>query len=338
MGGRAASAPAAQERLNELPSRSLALTSLPLSDSPSPLVRAASFQEAGGAAQGAHAGAGGMGAGLAHTAHGGAGALLARSSAAAAGGAAAAMGGSGRASAADEDVPGFRAGGLGGDRLKIVEDKALGIRVAGLEEIPIKSPRECFALLQRGVAKRATAETKCNAASSRSHCVFTLTITMKETFDGQDMLRVGKLNLVDLAGAESVGRSGATDRRAREAGNINQSLLTLGRVITACVEKQGHVPYRDSKLTRLLQDSLGGKTKTCIVATIGPAASALEETLSTLEYANRAKCIQNRPEASMRVEKRDVVSAAYKELERLRERYRHQLEQSGGMMQIPEAE
>ena len=145
---------------------------------------------------------------------------------------------------------------------------------------------------------------------------------MKETFDGQDMLRVGKLNLVDLAGSECIGRSGAAGDRAREAGTINVSLLALGRVITACVEKQAHVPYRDSKLTRLLQDSLGGKTKTCIVATVGPALAALEETLSTLEYANRAKCIQNRPEASMRVEKRDVVTAAYEELKRLRERYR----------------
>jgi len=109
------------------------------------------------------------------------------------------------------------------------------------------------------------------------------------------MLRGGKLNLVDLAGSECVGRSGATERRAREAGNINQSLLTLGRVITALVEKSSHIPYRDSKLTRLLQDSLGGKTKTFMIANIGPADYNMEETLSTLRYASRAKNIQNKP-------------------------------------------
>lgn len=95
------------------------------------------------------------------------------------------------------------------------------------------------------------------------------------------MIRLGKLNLVDLAGSENIGRSGAVHQRAREAGNINQSLLALGKVINALVEHQPHIPYRDSKLTRMLQESLGGKNKTCIIATIGPAASSLEESIST---------------------------------------------------------
>ena len=86
------------------------------------------------------------------------------------------------------------------------------------------------------------------------------------------------------------------EQRAKEAGNINKSLLTLGRVITALVEGQGHVPYRDSKLTRLLRDSLGGKTKTCIIATIAPTMQCQEETTSTLDYAHRAKNIKNKPE------------------------------------------
>ncbi len=86
------------------------------------------------------------------------------------------------------------------------------------------------------------------------------------------------------------------EQRAKEAGNINKSLLTLGRVITALVEGQGHVPYRDSKLTRLLRDSLGGKTKTCIIATIAPTVQCQEETMSTLDYAHRAKNIKNKPE------------------------------------------
>ena len=106
-----------------------------------------------------------------------------------------------------------------------------------------------------------------------------------------------KLNLVDLAGSEkNIGRSGAVDKRAREAGNSSQSLLTLGRVITALVERTPHVPYRESKLTRILQDSLGGHTRTSIIATVSPASLNLEETLSTLEYAHRAKNILSKPE------------------------------------------
>ena len=110
--------------------------------------------------------------------------------------------------------------------------------------------------------RRTTFATECNHQSSRSHCIVTLTIHSKETTEaGEDLLKVGKLHLVDLAGSECVGRSGANKKkeRAREAGNINQSLLTLGRVITALVEHRGHIPYRDSKLTRLLQESLGGR-------------------------------------------------------------------------------
>ena len=92
------------------------------------------------------------------------------------------------------------------------------------------------------------------------------------TPEGEELVKIGKLNLVDLASSENVGRSGAVDKRAREAGNINQSLLTLGRVITALVEKTPHVPYRESKLTRILQDSLGGHTRTSIIATVSPAS------------------------------------------------------------------
>ncbi|CAN7975483.1 unnamed protein product, partial [Ixodes persulcatus] len=115
---------------------------------------------------------------------------------------------------------------------------------------------------------------------------------------------------VDLAGSENIGRSGAMDRRAREAGNINQSLLTLGRVITALVDKAPHVPYRESKLTRLLKDSLGGRTKTSIIATISPDMCNLEETLNTLDYAHRAKSITNRPEVNQKMPKRALIKAS----------------------------
>jgi len=179
-------------------------------------------------------------------------------------------------------------------RLRLMEDRA-GVVVQGLEDVVVKNAAEIFAVLDRGTAKRRTAETLLNKRSSRSHSVFSVTIHMKETTPGgEDVVKVGKLNLVDLAGSENISRSGAREGRAREAGSINQSLLTLGRVITALVEHSGHVPYRDSKLTRLLRDSLGGRTKTCIIATVAPSAECREETASTLDYAHRAKNIRNR--------------------------------------------
>lgn len=129
----------------------------------------------------------------------------------------------------------------------------------------------------------------------------------ENSVDGEELLKTGKLNLVDLAGSENIGRSGSIDRRAREAANINQSLLTLSRVTSCLVEHQPHVPYRESKLTRLLQDSLGGRTKTSLIATISPAAINLEETISTLDYALRAKSVANKPEVNQKVSQKVVM-------------------------------
>jgi kinesin family protein 11 len=154
--------------------------------------------------------------------------------------------------------------------------------------------------------------------SSRSHTVFTITVHVKQATDGEDMLRVGKLNLVDLAGSESIGRSGAENKRAREAGMINQSLLTLGRVINALVERSLHIPYRESKLTRLLRDSLGGRTKTCIIATVSPAKINMDETLSTLDYANKAKSIHNQPQVNQMMTKKALIKEYVDTIERLK--------------------
>jgi kinesin family member 11 len=154
---------------------------------------------------------------------------------------------------------------------------------------------------------------------SRSHTIFTVTVHIRESTEaGEDLIRTGKINLVDLAGSENISRSGATNQRAKEAGNINQSLLTLGRVITGLVEKTPHIPYRESKLTRLLQDSLGGKTKTCIVATVSPVLANLEESMSTLDYAHRAKSITNRPQINQRLSKQAFIKEYDQEIERLR--------------------
>ncbi|KNE71157.1 hypothetical protein AMAG_15823 [Allomyces macrogynus ATCC 38327] len=203
-------------------------------------------------------------------------------------------------------------------KLKLYEENKV-VHLQGAQERFVKSPIEVIQLLNQATEKRQVAATKMNEKSSRSHCVFTVTVRIKEsTPDGVEVMKVGKLNLVDLAGSENIGRSGAENRQAREAGAINQSLLTLGRVINALVEKQGHVPYRESKLTRLLKDSLGGHTKTCIIATVSPARSNLEETLSTLDYAHRAKNIRNKPKVNEQRSKRFIMAEYEREIDQLR--------------------
>ncbi|KAI1077674.1 kinesin-domain-containing protein, partial [Whalleya microplaca] len=191
--------------------------------------------------------------------------------------------------------------------------------VQGMEESHIKNATEGIKLLQDGSLKRQVAATKCNDLSSRSHTVFTITACVKRTGeDGEDYVSAGKLNLVDLAGSENIQRSGAENKRAAEAGLINKSLLTLGRVINALVDRGSHIPYRESKLTRLLQDSLGGRTKTCIIATVSPAKSNLEETISTLDYAFRAKNIRNKPQVNQLINKKTLLREFTHEIERLK--------------------
>jgi len=191
--------------------------------------------------------------------------------------------------------------------------------VQGMEETHIKNASKGIQLLREGSHKRQVAATKCNDLSSRSHTVFTVTVYIKRTSEtGEDFVSSGKLNLVDLAGSENIQRSGAENKRAAEAGVINKSLLTLGRVINALVDKSSHIPYRESKLTRLLQDSLGGQTKTCIIATLSPAKSNLEETISTLDYAFRAKNIRNKPQINQTVSKKTLLKEFTSEIEKLK--------------------
>ena len=130
--------------------------------------------------------------------------------------------------------------------LKIFDEASKrGVFIQGLEEIPVTDSTHALALLTKGSERRQIAATKFNDHSSRSHSVFSITVHLKEKNNmGDDLLKIGKLNLVDLAGSENIGRSGAESKRAREAGMINQSLLTLGRVINALVDKAQHVPYR----------------------------------------------------------------------------------------------
>ncbi|QID83276.1 Kinesin- motor protein [Saccharomyces pastorianus] len=197
------------------------------------------------------------------------------------------------------------------------------IMVKGMQEIFINSAHEGLNLLMQGSLKRKVAATKCNDLSSRSHTVFTITTNIieqdsKEHGQNKNFVKIGKLNLVDLAGSENINRSGAENKRAQEAGLINKSLLTLGRVINALVDHSNHIPYRESKLTRLLQDSLGGMTKTCIIATVSPAKISMEETASTLEYATRAKSIKNSPQVNQSLSKDTCLKDYIQEIEKLR--------------------
>ncbi|KAG0207539.1 kinesin motor protein cin8 [Mortierella sp. GBA30] len=197
--------------------------------------------------------------------------------------------------------------------------KKQGPLIQGLEEIAVYNAAQGIEALRKGSAKRTVASTKSNDKSSRSHGIFSVTVHVKETTDdGEELLKIGKLNLVDLAGSENIARSGAEATQAKEAGRINQSLLTLGRVINSLVERSQHIPYRESKLTRLLEDSLGGKTKTCIIATISPARSCLEETISTLNYAHRAKNIKNTPEINQKMSKKTLIKEYLLEIDRLK--------------------
>nr|AAB26487.1 Klp=kinesin-like protein {clone XKlp3} [Xenopus laevis, oocytes, Peptide Partial, 332 aa] [Xenopus laevis] len=176
-------------------------------------------------------------------------------------------------------------------RLELKERPDIGVYVKDLSSFVTKSVKEIEHVMNVGNQNRSVGATNMNEHSSRSHAIFMITIECSQIgLDGENHIRVGKLNLVDLAGSERQTKTGAQGERLKEATKINLSLSALGNVISALVDgRSTHIPYRDSKLTRLLQDSLGGNAKTVMVANIGPASYNVEETLTTLRYSNRAK-------------------------------------------------
>nr|XP_045005023.1 kinesin-like protein KIF17 [Jaculus jaculus] len=182
-------------------------------------------------------------------------------------------------------------------KLELKEHPEKGVYVKGLSMHTVHSVAQCERVMETGWKNRAVGYTLMNKDSSRSHSIFTISIEIYAVDErGKDHLCAGKLNLVDLAGSERQSKTGATGERLKEATKINLSLSALGNVISALVDGRcKHIPYRDSKLTRLLQDSLGGNTKTLMVACLSPADNNYDESLSTLRYANRAKNIKNKP-------------------------------------------
>ncbi|XP_066359140.1 kinesin-like protein KIN-12F isoform X1 [Miscanthus floridulus] len=181
--------------------------------------------------------------------------------------------------------------------LPLREDIRNGVYVENLTEWEVGCVSDIIKLLMQGSANRRVAATNMNRESSRSHSVFTCIIESRWEKDSASNLRFTRLNLVDLAGSERQRTSGAEGERLKEAVNINKSLSTLGLVIMSLVDlahgKQRHIPYRDSRLTFLLQDSLGGNSKTMIIANVSPSVCSANETLSTLKFAQRARLIQN---------------------------------------------
>ncbi|BDA42916.1 Kinesin-like protein KIN-4C [Coccomyxa sp. Obi] len=196
-----------------------------------------------------------------------------------------------------------------------------GVCLAGAHEKDVTSKEEMAAVLEQGSRCRATASTGMNQRSSRSHAIFTITVEQRrapqqheQTPEGNesgdedegaaDEYLCAKMHLVDLAGSERQKRTKAEGARLKEGININMGLLALGNVVNALTENKAHIPYRDSKLTRMLQDSLGGNSKTTMIACVSPADINIEESAQTLRYANRARNIRNKP-----VVNRDPIAA-----------------------------
>lgn len=178
------------------------------------------------------------------------------------------------------------------DNLPIHEDKSRGVYVKGLFECFVQSIEEVNVILQEGGNSRQVASTNMNQESSRSHSIFVVTITQKNVDTGSG--KTGQLFLVDLAGSEKVGKTGASGQTLEEAKKINKSLSSLGNVINALTDgKSSHIPYRDSKLTRILQESLGGNSRTTLIINCSPSSYNDAETISTLRFGVRAKSIKN---------------------------------------------
>ena len=184
--------------------------------------------------------------------------------------------------------------------LPIRQDSIKGIYVDGCSERYVGCPRDVLNALELGANNRVQAATNMNEHSSRSHSIFILTINQTNKKEG--FSKIGKLYLVDLAGSEKISKSGVTGFNLIEAEKINLSLTTLGRVIYNLTDgKSQHVPYRESKLTRVLQESLGGNSKTCLIITCSPSIYNESETLSTLRFGERAKKIKNKPKINKEV-------------------------------------
>ena len=205
--------------------------------------------------------------------------------------------------------------------LQLREDMKKGVYVDGLIEETVENVMETYELLNIGAQNRHVSYTNMNKESSRSHSVFTLIIESKSTDEGLVNFKSSRFHLIDLAGSERQKATDCAGDRLKEAGMINKSLSALGNVINSLVDisegKSRHVHYRDSKLTFLLKDSLEGKTRVCFIATISPTNDSLNESISTLKFANKAK------EISLQAKATEISVADNKLVERLQKEIRY---------------
>jgi hypothetical protein len=201
--------------------------------------------------------------------------------------------------------------------LKVKESPVRGIYVEGLSEVYIDSIESFLSYVQLSQDQRIVAGTRLNQASSRSHAILILEVT--QTFQNENISKKGTLNLVDLAGSEKVSKTGAVGETLEEAKKINLSLSALGNVIHSLTSPdKSHIPYRDSKLTRILQESLGGNYKTSLIVTCSPHSYNMEESISTLKFAQRAKTIKNKAKMNIKL--------SYEELQKIIDSLRTQLD------------
>ncbi|RDL35834.1 uncharacterized protein BP5553_06446 [Venustampulla echinocandica] len=193
------------------------------------------------------------------------------------------------------------------DNLPVHEEKNRGVYVKGLLEIYVSSVQEVYEVMRRGGSSRAVASTNMNQESSRSHSIFVITVTQKNVETGS--AKSGRLFLVDLAGSEKVGKTGASGQTLEEAKKINKSLSALGNVINNLTDgKSQHIPYRDSKLTRILQESLGGNSRTTLIVNCSPSSYNDAETLGTLRFGMRAKAIKNKAKVNAEISPAELKS------------------------------
>ena len=193
--------------------------------------------------------------------------------------------------------------------LKIQENPETGIFIDGLSEVYLSSINEFFDYVELSQTNRKTAETKLNHSSSRSHCI--LILEVMQSFKKEKLIKKGILNLVDLAGSEKISKTGAVGLTLEEAKKINLSLSTLGNVIHALTHKAEHIPYRDSKLTRLLKESLGGNYKTSLIVTCSPHSYNLDEVVSSLLFAKRVKTIKNTVKINIKYSYEELQKMVY---------------------------
>ena len=201
------------------------------------------------------------------------------------------------------------------------EDSKGNVVVKGLTKHSVANEEEAFNLLFEGESNRTVSEHQLNKGSTRSHCIFTISVEMKSKVESSEKVLTSKLNFVDLAGSERVKETGSSGLALKEAAYINKSLTFLEQVVVALTDKtkrKEYVPYRQSKLTHILKDAIGGNCRTIMIATIWPEEQFIMDTLSTLNFAKRMKNVVNDLSINIKLDKNAYVKKLSKEIKELK--------------------